>query len=198
MSTPRRLPLLVIVFGLVLGACLPGSVRASDPTVGCYAPVGDSTTGVWLPSDAGYYDLMGLQSTASTNYNVLCAWRGLYNYGPNGETQVWGPWHGNNHASTQYCDQAVVTEFQDANDWALAFSGSVGARINNATGKLVIVWFELEGVCSANVICAGVSQHIDTARTPASAHSAVRHSTDVFARPVYVCSDMSGHRELCS
>lgn len=153
MSAIRLLPLLLAM--IVLSVCLPSSVVGQDPTVGCYTPVGDPTTGV-RGSDSGYYNIIGLESYTSTGYNILCAYRALYNNGPNGAVNTYGPWRGNNKLNLNDCTNHYVSNFDRATDWALAGTGSVAYRANNATGTNVMVAFSLGGVCSSNYICAGV------------------------------------------
>ena len=82
MSALRFLPMLVAVLA-ACGSVLMSVVSSTDPvTTGCYAPVGDATTGSYYPSDVGYWKVVGLESYQSYQYDVLCAFRVLYQNGP--------------------------------------------------------------------------------------------------------------------
>ena len=154
MSAVRLLALLLAV-ALVFCAFAPAFLRAGDPVISCFTPLGDPSYGVWT-NDVGYYHLVGFESYAAPNYNVLCAFRALYINGPNGLMNTYGPWHGNNKANLDICTSHFESEFELANDWAQAGAGSFVTRTDNATGKLVVVQLQLGAVCSYDYICAGI------------------------------------------
>ena len=155
MSALRLLPLLLALLVSCVG--LPVAVRAGDPTAGCNLPVGDPGTGVWAPSDVGYYDIIGLESYASSSYSIMCAYRAQYAYGPNSQTNVWGPWHGNKAEDPTDCTGPNTYYFSDTTTWPENGYGSLQTRTNAATGKQVVVQLQLGSVCDENdLICAGI------------------------------------------
>jgi len=78
----------------------------------------------------------------------------LYMFGPHGQTNVYGPWHGITTDLTD-CQPLIETTFNKANDWAVPGSGLINFRTNSLDGTKLITMFRLAGTCSTNLICAG-------------------------------------------
>ena len=129
MSAVRLLPLLAV--SLVLCLSLPVltvGVNPPDPTIGCFGIAGTGTTGIYQ-SDSGYYGMYGLQSYSSATYDILCAWRGLYYYGPHGQTNVYAPWHGNPKVINKQAAQLHLHSHHTSNETPMLTCSPAAATV---------------------------------------------------------------------
>lgn len=152
-----------LVVQLVLCACLAVLVRGQDTTSACYDP-NVAADGAWV-SDVGYWDINGFQSTYSSSFSVLCAYRGYYLSGPAGINVLqWGPWHGNPN-DTNCAPEPYTSQWSTTTERGRPGYGSFGTRTNAFSGGKILTHIRIGGWCNGapeNDICAGVCPGTDS------------------------------------